>query len=243
MRAFIAGLSLALAANHVVAEPLSFYGKITPERVDKFIAENADSKADTLLIDSEGGDVGAGISLGQWIRGRGMNVRVNVLCVSSCANYVFTAGRRKFLGPNAIVIWHGGMEQQSLREEIGAYEALKARIEANDQELTEDEQHFFATKRQHYELTIALRRRQAAFFSSIGVDEYITRLGQEPVQHSPDAWTATLAAMEKLGIHGVSAPANYGTADFMKRQMLAQFLFKGRPVVFDVRDGELVPLR
>ena len=61
----------------------------------------------TVLIDSGGGPVFEGMKLGEWMFDHGVDVVVENRCISSCANYVFTAGRNKTIEADSIVGWHG----------------------------------------------------------------------------------------------------------------------------------------
>ena len=49
--------------------------------------------------------------MGHWVYDRGLDVVVDTHCFSSCANYIFTAGRNKIIGEGAIVGWHGSAQQ------------------------------------------------------------------------------------------------------------------------------------
>src|SRR4051812_34885941 len=69
-----------------------------------------------LQITSGGGSVDAGIKVGNLVFDKGLDVIVAKSCLSSCANYVFTAGRRKQILPGAIVAWHGSVLQKDFRE-------------------------------------------------------------------------------------------------------------------------------
>ena len=51
--------------------------------------------------------------IGEWVFDHQLDVIVDELCFSSCANYIFTAGKNKIIGKDAIVGWHGS-EQQDL---------------------------------------------------------------------------------------------------------------------------------
>ncbi|HEY0975064.1 MAG TPA: hypothetical protein VGE57_11265 [Solimonas sp.] len=109
-----------------------------------------------LRIDSEGGNVHLALNLGEWIQARELDVEVLGQCASSCANYVFTAGRRKLLHPDSVLLWHGGAFQASLETD-----ALR-RGEAVYQDLH------------------AWRQRELAFFARAGIDPLITVYGQLP---------------------------------------------------------------
>ena len=65
----------------------------------------------TRRVDSDGDVIGEGMKLGHWIFDHNVDVPVDGLRFSSCANYVFTAGRIKTLMAGSIVGWHGSERQ------------------------------------------------------------------------------------------------------------------------------------
>ncbi len=122
-----------------------------------------------LRIDSPGGDIHLALTLGEWILEHGLDVEIEHECGSACANYVFTAGRRKWLQADSRVYWHGGAFQESLETD-----ALQRGPEV------------------HREL-MAWRERELAFFARAGVDPRITIYGQRP------PWDALYAQAAYLG--------------------------------------------
>src|SRR5690606_2634725 len=70
-----------------------------------------------VVVSSEGGSALAGMAIGLLIQREGLNVRVEGYCVSTCANYLFPAGREKILSREALIVFHGGFQQQGLLEE------------------------------------------------------------------------------------------------------------------------------
>lgn len=59
-------------------------------------------------MDSGGGDAEAGLAIGEFIAKANVDIEVQGICVSSCANYIFTAGRNKILN-KGIVGYHGNI--------------------------------------------------------------------------------------------------------------------------------------
>ncbi len=116
--------------------------------------EKAKVKPQLLQIRSGGGDVHLGLDLGEWVFRHRLDVEVLDQCVSSCANYVFTAGRRKILNPDSIVAWHGGAYQSDMEQQLKA--------------LGKNGENFLK----------AWRLREDAFFKTVGVDGTITVYGQ-----------------------------------------------------------------
>lgn len=165
-------------------------------------AAAAPVRVSTLVITSNGGDIEAGMELGRWVFEHALDVRVPEYCVSSCANYVFTAGRRKILAANALVLWHGGATQESLATTPPCELIV-------DPDVTCDEEKLRAVMA---ESLARWRRLEAAFFDEIGVRQEITVLGQRPeydCREDIDArvrvgWYYSLADLEQLGVHDVT---------------------------------------
>ena len=139
-----------------------------------------------LRIDSPGGDVLLALTLGEWILERGLDVEIEHECASACANYVFTAGRRKWLQTHSRVYWHGGAFQVSLE-----VDALQRGAGV------------------HREL-LAWRERELAFFARAGVDPRITIYGQRPpweTQYTRDAYLGydySLKDLTQFGLRDVA---------------------------------------
>ena len=92
-----------------------YLGDVSPE---SFV--NLKHKIDTaifppkkIIIGSGGGDVYAGLAIGYLIHEQQLDVEVLDVCASSCANYLFPAGRNKILNKHSIVIYHGNSLQSS----------------------------------------------------------------------------------------------------------------------------------
>lgn len=116
--------------------------------------EGASEKPGTVLISSGGGSTEAGMDLAEWILDHNLEVEVGNYCLSSCANYVFLAGKVKKLGRESVVVWHGSMWQESLDRP-----ADPASADFNPR-------------------TLAQRERETRFFDRIEVDNLITVYGQ-----------------------------------------------------------------
>lgn len=187
---------------------LRFRGPIHEASAAAF--ENAlnQGPADRLYVTSDGGYVDAGLRIGRLVRDHGLAVIVEGYCVSSCANYIFTAGRTRTIAPNAVVVWHGNAAQKDQREfdqcgrTVSSFEGLPLLAEEIDE--------MRASKPQR----IARRQAEIEFFASIGTDDYIARAGQEPRFYGN--FTMTVEDMAKFGVRNVTAPPDYGTRDFCR---------------------------
>ncbi len=195
-------------------DAVRFSGRIDDRSVAAFIARHAQRRIARVVVDSPGGDVVAGLRLANWIVDRQADVEVENRCESSCANYVFAAGRRKIIDDRALVVWHGSLLQKDFRErgaDCGRRIAALGRASADDvaakREL-ETEVGYCDAYRRAVEL-------QRAFFARVGVDEYVTRMGQEP-RAFEGVWTVPVAVMERMGLKDVEARPEYGTHDDLR---------------------------
>ena len=170
---------------------------------------------DTLIITSSGGEINTGMDFGDWVQGRGVSVIVEEFCLSSCANYVFPAGSHKTILPGAVVAWHGSARQKDLPDQLARVVddqvkslALGGESKARERNRRQRQVSDYLTK------SIA---RQDAFFEKIGVMEYITRVGHE--QYGINGfYFLSSDDMGRFGIHNVTMPENYETADYSELQ-------------------------
>lgn len=138
-----------------------------------------DPSVTRLVLNSAGGEINLGMDLGEWVFDKQLDVEVRHHAFSSAANYVFTAGKNKYLHADSMVGWHGGATQQ---EQPWFMRLLMKRYLAESQV------------------------REQAFFAKIGVDQRSTVYGQNPqfAQYADYVgWTYSLPAMAQLGIRHV----------------------------------------
>lgn len=152
-------------------------------------------KPATLAIRSRGGDVVPGMELGEWVHAHKLDVKVMEFCLSSCANYVFTAGAHKIVSSNAMIGFHGGLSSKeftiggSKKEEYDAMNATrKAAFQA---ELRREQQ--------------PRLDRETAFFNLIGVRQALTTYGQEArfATIVADGWTFTQQGFGSFGVNHI----------------------------------------
>lgn len=185
------------------ADTIRAKGPINAEMARLIEAELNLGGVTTLVIRSGGGYVESGISIGHLIADAGLTVVVDGYCVSSCANYIFTAASQRTIPPGAYVVWHGSPHQKDGREfercgqTVSVFDGLPWLLE----EIAEvrDDAAGIARRRQRHDL----------FFERIGVNEFITRAGQEPVFHGN--FTMSVEAMARFGLTNVEAAPDYGT--------------------------------
>ena len=149
-----------------------------------------------LEIESVGGEVDQGMDLGEIVFANNLNVRViGRGCASSCANYVFVAGKKKEIASGALLVWHGSAHQENFGLEIERVvlslpeeERPKARAELAQ---------VFSKK----------RAREVAFYRQAGVDMRVAIFGHQVSCRC--AWTLSVADMESFGIRDVVTAADY----------------------------------
>ena len=84
-----------------------FYGDVTPGAALALLALKLGQNS-TLVVNSKGGDVNAALDIADYLSSSGVSVVVDGFCLSSCANYIFVAGRRKIGLQGSFVGFHGG---------------------------------------------------------------------------------------------------------------------------------------
>lgn len=92
---------------------LLIQGNLDMELLAQFrrVLESSDVRDVRVRLRSPGGQIHVAMAIGREIHRRRLDVEVDRLCHSSCANYLFTAGRNKYLQSADQVRFHGGALQ------------------------------------------------------------------------------------------------------------------------------------
>lgn len=211
--------ALAMAEQHsqqfnLKDDTLTFMGVLSDDVVDemiKFVPQERELKR--LVINSPGGPVSAGITLGNWVFDRKLDVEVDSQCLSSCANYVFTAGKRKIIRKYSLVAWHGGAKQKDFREDAARIERIIWDKNAG-KDTHEDDEEFFKKKSIWYENQKKILAREEAFFRKIGVLEYLVRAGQEPLT-CRGFWFTDPDVLKDFGVCNIESDEFNQTWDYL----------------------------
>lgn len=192
LRVLLLGVALAATSVGASAQPATdvrqvgnavrFDGRIDQPSVDEFLRLIRDPAIRRLVIRSPGGVVGAALQMGEAVHERGMDVEVEGACFSSCANYIFPAGRRKQMSSPTAVGWHGNMTHVVYRHQRGQ-ETWTAEQLAQARELA---------------------RREQAFFRRIGVDGYACWFAKIPPYSVNEFYALGVADMARFGIADVT---------------------------------------
>ena len=163
-------------------DAIFFTGRIDGASVAEFLRLLRDPAVARLVIQSQGGLVAPALDMAEAVHERGLDVEVAQACLSSCANYVFPAGRRKLLSGPEAVGWHGNMAHVLYRQQRG------------------EEQWGEGPMAQARELA----QREDAFFRRIAVDGFVCWFGKIAPYEASDFYTLTPADMAGFGIRDVT---------------------------------------
>jgi ATP-dependent protease ClpP protease subunit len=183
---------------------LNYVGSLSAEANAKLFALYSDqqTKPTTLAIRSPGGNTVAGMELGKWVHENKLDVKVLEGCYSSCANYVFTAGRRKIVSNFAHIGFHGGMSSMSFKIDDASVAAL-ADAQQGGEKVTRENVLQMIKKMFAPQL-----EQETNYFAMIGVQQRITTLGQsekarKAAPKDAEGWTYSIKDFAKLGVTGI----------------------------------------
>ncbi len=145
----------------------------------------------TLRIRSHGGSVNAAIDVARWVHRNGIDVIVDGGCLSSCANYVFPAGKEKHIVVGGVVGWHGTVEHRVYLHTHGR--PIDDKLGISQWE--------------------ALAVRERAFFSEIGINGYIGWFGRLEPYKQFGFYYLSAADMEYFGMKNLHVRGDYLTMD------------------------------
>jgi hypothetical protein len=188
---------------------LAYRGDLTEQGMEVMKRLSEGRAISSLTVTSSGGEINVGMDFGDWVFDHGLSVIVEDYCLSSCANYIFTAAWQKVIAPGARVAWHGSARQKDLPDQLARLvdnqvKALALGSDASDKERE--------TRRRavsnYLEKSIA---RQDAFFERIGVSEFVTRVGSERYGIKGFYYLSP-RDMASFGILNVAAPEDYAAS-------------------------------
>ncbi len=207
---------------------VTYVGKISEKNVDLFLNIVKGKKLTTLVITSSGGEINAGMKMGSWVFDNHIDVVVEKMCMSSCANYVFTAGRHKTINPGSIVAWHGSVLQESgMSDEDIRILVIQAfnKLPESEKKKKDLQELIRKSIEQMREYRAESTKKQADFFKKIRVDESVCLIGNEEYG-AKDFFILSVKDMERFGIHDVQAPNDYEQTD------LTPFCIRGKQVEY-----------
>ncbi|MBF4290300.1 peptidase, partial [Vibrio anguillarum] len=164
---------LDLTEVTIANDAIYYKGVLSPEGNELAfeLYERAKEKPNTLIITSDGGDIMLGIELGRWVYDNKMSVEVNDYCLSSCANYVFTAGKIKYISNRAIIGFHGGATS-----EVFDMSEIDDMLFGLPKKERDEEKRRLLLDMQRY--LKKAKAEEKEYFKKIQVNQAITTLGQ-----------------------------------------------------------------
>lgn len=165
-----------------------------------------------IVIASGGGDTVEGRRLGRWVRQMNLVVEVDTICFSSCADYIFPAGRARRIRDGAIVGWHGNersLEVQADRAGLSLKAYFLQRFGSEIAKAPPEMRVGLSIDAFVDQRLAEMQRRSAderAFFTDLGLDDRFTVCGVGDVlERRPDyrhqqGWGFALAEMARLGL-------------------------------------------
>ena len=185
---------------------ISLKGPLLKPSTDQVIELVKSDRFDTLRIDSRGGELVASMELGNAIHTHGLSVIVTHACNSSCANYIFPAGRKRKIDDGAFVLWHGDARQWNFVERFNKLSAKEKLV--GREGLTLAERHSMDYSRKTFDM-------QDVFYKAVGIDGRIARIGHE-ISPPVALWALSKEDMANFGLVDIDAPANYASPSYCK---------------------------
>lgn len=191
---FIATVLMVVCASVARAQPagaasveasgdaIVFAGQINAGTAAQFLQLLQDPGIKRLVITSRGGSVAAALDMALAVHDRQLDIEVPASCLSSCANYIFPAARRKTLGRPGVVAWHGNMAHVLFLQQTGQNSWSESEL------------------RSARELAL----REAEFFRRIRVDGFVCWFAKIAPYDVDDFYYLSAQDMERFGIHDVS---------------------------------------
>lgn len=182
---------------------ISYVGALDGEANQRLfkLYESLKEKPKVLSIQSVGGNVLTGISLGRWVRANNLDVKVLEYCLSSCANYVFPAGGRKIVSNFALIGYHGGAN--SLYANLSKASNKWLDEKPRSKEFRSMAEGMLKDVREQ-------AQQELAYLKTLGVDTDLVSRGQEEryrmlLKEVPEksGWTYSLADFERMGVHDI----------------------------------------
>ena len=196
------------AEIYIEGDTLFYHGEINESRYEKLKSiTDENPNINMLEIASTGEDTKSGKDIGKIVFDRKLDVVVDAICFSSCANYIFPSGVEKFIKENSFVGWHGSEFQYDVLSEIYG-ESPKALLKnAIAESCNKDWSCSISDEyvQNEYELIISGLEDEEGFFDMIGIDKNVTLNGLYTLTDSECiVWTHSISNMAMYGIDNVS---------------------------------------
>lgn len=168
---------------------LFFDGKISAGTAEALHRQLEMRRVEKVSFNSIGGDAGEAMAMGRDIHKRKLDVEVRNVCAAACANYIFPAGKGKFLSQSAYLLWRGSLHSPASEIVPDADSGMTAEQLITTPAFTE------------------LKQQEAQFYKEIGVNGDVAWCPQRQAdyrQKFPEKWFSwSPASLATFGIHRV----------------------------------------
>ena len=225
----------------VEGSTIIFDGDIEEETYRHFLlaVDDKEDQITAIRINSGGGITDQGMWIGKWIFDHELDVIVDELCFSSCANYIFTAGKNKIIGNDAIVGWHGSEQQDQFiaaglgltMRDFHAWEYDRSKEFGGPSTPQESKEEYVENMLKWNEYERA--DDEPEFLERIGVNLYLMVYGFLPdqidyyfnEQTEFGGWTFSIEDMAKFGVENVTyeGEGNYPSKRALENHPVAVF--------------------
>ena len=195
---------------------LKFEGYIDRGTYKEYL-DAIDDEVKTLIINSTGGDTYDGVRIGLDMVKRNIDVIVDGVAVSSGANYLFTAGKRKTIC-RGFVGFHGNANaalknKKTLEESLRTFRSEAAKSGMDQEQIEESVKENLAVM----DATIKMEKE---FFAKLGISQELFDITQEEAKGLSqkmnlnfDFLLPSIRTMEKFGIRNVEGKQDVELAE------------------------------
>lgn len=199
--------SFAMTAINNETNTATYVSEISKENNATFFSSIKNRTIKKLRVNSSGGEVEAAIKLARWIYNNKVDIEVIEYCLSSCANYLFTAAFHKTILPGAIVAWHGNYHHL---KQTGLWrDDIKTRMKRTG----ENREQARANVLQQVNHLVKLEQ---AFFEEIGIDGKICWIGKIPPYNVINYYFLSVSDMHRFGVRNVTLVKDYEKTNVKK---------------------------
>jgi hypothetical protein len=203
------------AVVRVEGDTVYFTGHISEASADAFakaVASLERGQVTRLVVSSRGGDTVPGRRIGQWVHDMGLLVEVEKVCFSSCANYIFPAGRGRVVRADSFVGWHGNeraFEVNARRSGKTLEEFVRPMMQPWLEKSTLADREGLDADAYFTRQIGAMRQsigEEGKYFAKLGLDDAFAACGvgdvleKRPGFKDQWGWGFSIADMEKLGL-------------------------------------------
>lgn len=144
----------------------------------------------TLIVNCGGGDVLAAIPIAVKMQRRKINILVDGICASSCANYLFIAAQNKRVPEGSLVLFHGGITPMLVPKDQISEAMIQAG--AGTEEI-----------KSHLSAWHKGAQNERELYDKAGVEMALLEYSSRATNGKYDFWAPPPATLKKLGVNNI----------------------------------------